>query len=104
APRNDTVQQLSEALGLAAEEQAGFAAAARRQRRAPPGEAEPTVTARPRASFVRASSRLPAQATPLLGRGDELQTIRQWLVGEHVRLLTVTGPAGVGKTRLAFEA
>jgi predicted ATPase/DNA-binding CsgD family transcriptional regulator/transcriptional regulator with XRE-family HTH domain len=104
APRNETVQQLSAALGLEPEEHAAFEVAARRQRRAPSGDAVPTVTARPGDSFRRASSLLPAQATPLLGRGEELETIRQWLVGEHVRLLTVTGPAGVGKTRLALEA
>jgi hypothetical protein len=47
---------------------------------------------------------LQTQATPLLGRGEELETIRQWLVGEHVRLLTVTGPAGSCRPRLGLEA
>ena len=45
-----------------------------------------------------------AQPTLLLGRTDELETIRQRLVGDDVRLLTLTGPAGVGKTRLALAA
>jgi non-specific serine/threonine protein kinase len=47
---------------------------------------------------------LRAQPTPLLGRADELETIRQRLVADGVRLLTLTGPAGVGKTRLALTA
>ena len=46
----------------------------------------------------------PAQPTPLLGRTVELETIEQRLVRDGVRLLSLTGPAGVGKTRLALEA
>jgi predicted ATPase/DNA-binding NarL/FixJ family response regulator len=53
------------------------------------------------------SSVLPARsrAEPacFLGRTQELQLIRQLLVGGTARLLTLTGPAGVGKTRLALE-
>jgi predicted ATPase/DNA-binding CsgD family transcriptional regulator/transcriptional regulator with XRE-family HTH domain len=45
-----------------------------------------------------------AATTPLVGRVQELETIVQSLVGEGARLLTLTGPAGVGKTRLALEA
>ena len=44
------------------------------------------------------------QPTPLLGRTIELDTIEQRLVRDGVRLLSLTGPAGVGKTRLALEA
>ena len=45
-----------------------------------------------------------AQATRLLGRAVELDTIEQRLIRDHVRLLSLTGPAGVGTTRLALEA
>ena len=47
---------------------------------------------------------LPAQPTPLIDRADELATIRQRLADTGTRLLTLTGPAGVGKTRLALAA
>jgi predicted ATPase/DNA-binding CsgD family transcriptional regulator len=43
------------------------------------------------------------EPTPLLGRMVELEMIIQRLVRDHVRLLSLTGPAGVGKTRLALE-
>lgn len=43
------------------------------------------------------------QATRLLGRARELNALRSLLIGEGIRLLTLVGPAGVGKTRLAIE-
>jgi predicted ATPase len=46
---------------------------------------------------------LPVAAWPLLGRARELAEIRA-LVNEGVRLLTLTGPGGSGKTRLALQA
>jgi predicted ATPase/DNA-binding CsgD family transcriptional regulator len=44
------------------------------------------------------------QPTPLVDRVEELETISRRLMVEGVRLLTLTGPAGVGKTRLALAA
>jgi predicted ATPase/class 3 adenylate cyclase len=46
---------------------------------------------------------LPLAAWPLLGRERELAKIRS-LVAEGARLLTLTGPGGSGKTRLALQA
>ncbi|MGZ4380346.1 MAG: adenylate/guanylate cyclase domain-containing protein [Gaiellaceae bacterium] len=47
---------------------------------------------------------LPVASGPLIGRGDELARIRQLVVGDGVRLLTLTGAGGSGKTRLALQA
>jgi len=47
---------------------------------------------------------LPALSTTFVGRADELGEIDSWLSGANGRLLTVTGPGGVGKTRLAQQA
>ena len=47
---------------------------------------------------------LPVPATPFLGREKELEEVVALLNREDVRLLTLTGPGGTGKTRLALQA
>jgi predicted ATPase/DNA-binding CsgD family transcriptional regulator len=46
--------------------------------------------------------RLPTQPGPLIGRENDLVAVRSVLLRDEVRLLTLWGPAGVGKTRLAL--
>jgi predicted ATPase/transcriptional regulator with XRE-family HTH domain len=46
---------------------------------------------------------LPLALTALLGRDTEVQTLRLWLADPGARLITLTGPGGAGKTRLALE-
>src|SRR5262252_7761245 len=45
---------------------------------------------------------LPLAPTVLLGRDADVQTLRLWLADPAARLISLTGPGGVGKTRLAL--
>lgn len=88
-PYSHTVRSLAEALGVSKEDRASLLAAVRKR----------GATAAP--ANVSGSA-LPTFLTPLLGRERELEEIRAFL--RKVRLLTLTGTGGVGKTRLALEA
>ena len=46
---------------------------------------------------------LPVQRTAFIGREQEEAALRQLLSREEVRLATLTGPGGIGKTRLALQ-
>jgi predicted ATPase len=46
---------------------------------------------------------LPVPLTPLVGRDREARAVGDLFLGEGVRLVTLTGPGGVGKSRLAVE-
>ena len=48
-------------------------------------------------------TQLPVQPTTFVGRERELIEVENLLAREDVRLLTLTGPGGVGKTRLALQ-
>ena len=51
-----------------------------------------------------AQTSLPVPATPLVGRDEDLARLRAAITGPGVRLVTLTGAGGVGKTRLALAA
>lgn len=58
----------------------------------------------PLRSPARRPHNLPLPATPLIGREHEVAAVITALTSEPVRLITLTGPGGVGKTRLGLQA
>ena len=53
---------------------------------------------------VAERSNLPVPASPFLGRARELADVTELFERDDIRLLTLTGPGGTGKTRLALHA
>jgi predicted ATPase/transcriptional regulator with XRE-family HTH domain len=91
-PQLSTVRMLADALNLSAEERRVLLAVAR------PGrllESDDGGSPRP--------APLPTPLTSLVGREREVSALISLVTGVSQRLVTVTGPGGIGKTRLALE-
>ncbi|WP_310708702.1 BTAD domain-containing putative transcriptional regulator [Nonomuraea sp. 3-1Str] len=67
----------------------------------PPPRPSPPSSLAPSPAPFPAPANLPAALTPLVGRGGAVAEVRAVL--DAHRLVTLTGPGGVGKTRLALE-
>jgi predicted ATPase/DNA-binding XRE family transcriptional regulator len=89
-PHLDTVRALSAALDLNGPHRDALFASAR-------------ASGRNAAADELSSAALPLTPTCLIGRENEMRLLRQWLEDPAARLITLVGPGGVGKTRLAIE-
>src|SRR6266545_2915249 len=103
-PSRQLAAQFADCLELAGDERAAFLAAARTI-----AEAETVVAAEtaamvdgaPQPATPSQRSKLPRQATPFVGRTAELSALDA-LFAASTRLVTILGPGGMGKTRLAI--
>src|SRR5579864_1935644 len=102
APRRITLQLLVDALELSMQDRAELEHAIRRDRtplRIVGAGEEPS----PDSAQFPLRGALPLQPTSFIGRERELEDARALLLREDVRLLSLTGTGGVGKTRLALR-
>ena len=88
-PSGDLAARLAIQLGLKAEAGARFVQSAR-------------ITTPP-ARLARYSTTLPKPLTPLVGRATEVATVCGLLERADIRLVSLVGPPGIGKTRLAVQ-
>ena len=93
-PQRVTVRLLSEALALSPEEARRFEVVAR---------SRPARASGSGGGSVRQETNLPVQHRRLIGRAREVAGVCQALHTEENSLVTMVGPGGVGKTRLAIE-
>jgi predicted ATPase/DNA-binding CsgD family transcriptional regulator/DNA-binding XRE family transcriptional regulator len=105
-PSRQIAELLAEQLGVQTEERAAFVQFARTS-----GEGDvPAIqvngsgaAAASEPAERRTPNNLPAERTPFIGRRPEVERLRGMLIDRDVRLLTLTGPPGIGKTRLSLE-
>jgi predicted ATPase/DNA-binding XRE family transcriptional regulator len=94
APRPETIGLLADAVALEAADRANFIASATGQA---PAHGDARKTPRSPRSIP-----LPEPPTTLIGRERDVDEVTDLLQRASVRLVTLTGPGGVGKTRLAL--
>jgi predicted ATPase/transcriptional regulator with XRE-family HTH domain len=109
-PSVQIAQLLAEYLNIAADEREAFITFARSGREGsggatvgPLSEPGETGTRAPWRNVYLHQTNLPAVLTPLIGREQERASARSYLLNPRMRVLTLTGAPGIGKTRLALQ-
>lgn len=93
-PSRDMASWLAEAFEIGLSERQRFLRLARAGR---------TLTTRDQAALDRRPTNLPLVLPQLIGRARDLQMAQKRLLRDGVRLLSITGPPGVGKTTLSIH-
>ena len=101
-PSVQIVERLAEIFQIPPSERAAFLQFSRGDWRSAPGG---VVEEAPwRISSEASHSNLPATTTSLIGREQEIKLVCDYLLNDDIRLVTLIGPPGIGKTRLSIAA
>jgi predicted ATPase/transcriptional regulator with XRE-family HTH domain len=97
-----TVTEIAAVLGISARKHELLVAAGFSQPLPPDAAAASIVAASPSPEKHVRIPALPRPATPLVGRVSEIELLGAWLADSVTHLVTLVGPGGIGKTRLAL--
>jgi predicted ATPase/DNA-binding XRE family transcriptional regulator len=100
-PSTQIVERLADIFNISNDEQAAFVAFARSGWKSAPEKQSNRGPWKISANSVRTN--LPAAITSLIGRARDMELVQQYLLKDEIRLVTLMGPPGIGKTRLAIE-
>jgi predicted ATPase/transcriptional regulator with XRE-family HTH domain len=101
-PSAQIVERLAEIFNIPSNERTAFLRFARGDWRYAPGERIGEVPWQVSSASPR--SNLPAVPSSLIGRAQEIALVREYLSNKDIRLVTLIGPPGIGKTRLSIES
>jgi predicted ATPase/DNA-binding XRE family transcriptional regulator len=107
-PSRQVALSLAEEFDIPADEREAFTVFARTGGASPGtysslAEIDEVAARAPWRATHRHKTNLPSMLTPLIGRQQDERTVRDMLLQSRVRLLTLTGPPGIGKTRLSLQ-
>ena len=100
-PSAQIVERLAEIFNILPNEHTSFLRYARGDWKYAPGESREEAPWH--ISTVATRSHLPASLTSLIGREQDITAVREYLENINIRLVTLIGPPGIGKTRLSVE-
>ena len=103
-PSRQMAELLAKKLDIPPEQRSNFLKTARQEKSIASLETIPPLSGiEPAPALKQNPGNLPVSPTPLVGREHELNVITKQLLEPACRLLTLTGPGGIGKTRLSVE-
>jgi len=100
-PSAQVVERLAEVLNIPQNERANFLLFARGDLKSAPVNSDESLPWR--VSDKTIPSNIPATTTSLIARDKEIVLVHEYLSRADVRLVTLMGPPGIGKTRLSIE-
>ena len=100
-PSAQIAERLAEIFNISQPERTSFLRFARGNLQFAPAETKTEFPWNTSSKFTR--SNLPVTVTSLIGREREIVGVREYLLSADIRLVTLIGPPGIGKTRLSIE-
>jgi predicted ATPase/DNA-binding XRE family transcriptional regulator len=102
-PSRQIAELLADYFQVPPDERTAFVQFARQVPSTPTRLSENTLSQAPWRVLYNQLSNIPSEPTDLIGRQQELQAVSDLVRRDSIRLVTLTGPPGIGKTRLSLQ-